>query len=154
MTFRVEQFGMGRATADGSPLSGLRVLVVEDMFLIADEIARQLEAWGCRVVGPDGHIEDALDRIDGTELDGALLDVNLHGEPGFAIAARLTERHVPFIFLTGFDLPAAFSSEFQSSPKLTKPVAAHSLALVESIRGMDFQTRQLLLALRSGYRPA
>jgi tetratricopeptide (TPR) repeat protein len=33
-------------------------------------------------------------------------------------------------------------------------VAAHSLALVESIRGMDFQTRQLLLALRSGYRPA
>jgi CheY-like chemotaxis protein len=119
---------MGRAAAGGSSLSGLRVLVVEDMFLIADDIARQLESWGCHVIGPDGRIEDALDRIEKTELDGALLDVNLHGEPGFAVAARLAARGVPFIFMTGFDQQAAFPSEFQSSQRLTKPVAARSLA--------------------------
>jgi eukaryotic-like serine/threonine-protein kinase len=32
-------------------------------------------------------------------------------------------------------------------------VAAHSLALVDSIRGMDFQTRELLMALRTGHKP-
>jgi hypothetical protein len=31
-------------------------------------------------------------------------------------------------------------------------IAAHSLALVDSIRGMDFQTRHLLMALRTGVR--
>ena len=119
---------MSRAAADGSSLAGLRVLVVEDMFLIADDIARQLESWGCHVVGPDGHVRAALDRVDEAELDGVLLDVNLHGESGFAVAASLAARGIPFIFMTGFDQPSVFPSEFQASPKLTKPVSSRSLA--------------------------
>ena len=33
-------------------LSGLRVLLVEDSFLVATSITRLLEDLGCRVVGP------------------------------------------------------------------------------------------------------
>lgn len=114
--------------ADAEALSGLRILVVEDMFLIAEDIAHQLAGWGCQVLGPDGHVEDALARIEASELDGALLDVNLHGESSFGVAAVLAARHVPFIFMTGYDTEAVFPSEFQLSPKLAKPVASGILA--------------------------
>jgi CheY-like chemotaxis protein len=116
--------------ADAESLSGLRVLVVEDMFLIAEDIARQLADWGCHVVGPDGHVSEALERIEASELDGALLDVNLHGESSFGVATALAARHVPFIFMTGYDGQTAFPSEFQSSPKLAKPVSVGNLAVM------------------------
>jgi CheY-like chemotaxis protein len=114
-------------SAEGSPLAGLRVLVVEDMFLIAEDIADQLSGWGCEVVGPDGHVKGALQRIAESRIDGALLDVNLDGETSFEIAAVLSSKNVPFIFLTGYDRDTFFPDELQSAPKLSKPVVGEAL---------------------------
>lgn len=113
---------------DPSSLTGLRILVVEDMYLIADELADQLSGWGCQVIGPEGRVKGALERIDGVELDGALLDINLDGEKSFEIASVLASRDVPFIFLTGYDRDTALPDEFRSAPKLAKPISAHVLA--------------------------
>jgi CheY-like chemotaxis protein len=113
---------------DLSPLAGLRILIAEDMYLVAQDIADQLAGLGCEVVGPDGRVKSALKRIESSGIDGALLDVNLGGESSFVIAAELASRHIPFIFLTGYDRETAFPSEFRSSPKLSKPVADKALA--------------------------
>ena len=113
--------------AESSPLSGLRVLVVEDMFLIAEDIADQLSEWGCEVVGPNRHVKGALMSIAECRIDGALLDVNLDGETSFEIASTLASQDTPFIFMTGYDSEKMFPVEFKSAPKLNKPVIAEAL---------------------------
>jgi two-component SAPR family response regulator len=120
---------MNPASKSAEPaLAGLRVLIVEDMFLIAIDLADQLAGLGCEIVGPDSHVEGALTNIKAHELDGALLDVNLDGETSFPIASALSSRKIPFIFLTGYDGDTIFPAEFRSSPKLPKPVATETLS--------------------------
>ncbi len=118
---------MTETKLDHSALAGLRILVVEDMFLVALDLTDQLADWGCAVVGPAAHVTAALELIADAELDGALLDVNLDGNPSFPIAAALSARGVPFIFLTGYDGKMAFPPEFGSIPKLSKPASAGEL---------------------------
>ncbi|HEV7251862.1 MAG TPA: response regulator [Mesorhizobium sp.] len=80
------------------------VLLVEDEYFIADDMARAFEAQGVEVLGPAGSMEDALKLIEGADrLDGAVLDINLQGEMAFAVADALHNRGVPFVFATGYD---------------------------------------------------
>src|SRR5690242_11941135 len=103
-------------------LAGLNVLVVEDVFMLALDIAEQLIGAGCTVVGPAPTVQQALDKIDGIALDGAVLDVNLRGERSFPLAEHLARGGIPFIFLTGYDSVTVFPKSFRDTPKLTKPV--------------------------------
>jgi len=103
-------------------LAGMRILVVEDVLLMADVIRDQLEECGCTVVGPVAHLEDAMALAREAPLDGALLDVNLGGgERSFPLAAILRERRVPYVFLTGYDSPNEFPAEYRDAPRLGKP---------------------------------
>jgi DNA-binding response OmpR family regulator len=107
--------------AQADNLENLRVLVVEDMMLVAFDLADHLEDWGCRVVGPFPSIAKALPSAREAEIDCALLDINLAGHPCFSIASALRERGVPFAFLTGHD--ATFiPEEFRDAQRLDKPV--------------------------------
>src|SRR5262249_55059260 len=58
-----------------SGVQGLRVLVVEDVFLIAESLGELLQHYGCYVVGPVATLEQGLDMARDTPLDGAILDV-------------------------------------------------------------------------------
>ncbi|WP_027168578.1 response regulator [Mesorhizobium sp. WSM3224] len=118
-----------------APLSGLRVLVVEDAFLVALDLADELKAAGCDVVGPAPSVEQALQQIDGVELDGAVLDVNLHGERSFPLAEHLVTLGVPFVFLTGYDSTTVFPDRFQDSPRLSKPFEIR--VLIEAVARFD-----------------
>ena len=102
-------------------LQGLRILVVEDNFLIAEMLQAFLLDRGCIVVGPVGRVAAALTAVD-AELDGALLDMNLAGEYCFPIATRLEELDVPFVFVTGYDDERIIPVEFRSVPRLSKPL--------------------------------
>ena len=101
-------------------LRGLRLLVVEDTFLVADLIVEQLLECGCEVVGPVGRVAKAVSLAEQERLDGALLDINLAGEFSFPVAAALASRGVPFIFLTGYG-EQAMPAEFRAAPRLAKP---------------------------------
>ena len=107
-------------------LRGLRILVVEDSMLVADLIAEALGDAGCQVLGPAPRIDRALALVRSEALDGALLDVNLAGEHCLPIAELLTQRRIPFLFMTGYGdmaLPASCSDV----PHLTKPFNIHDL---------------------------
>jgi DNA-binding response OmpR family regulator len=99
---------------------GLRLLVVEDMFLIADSLSAFLREHGCDVVEPVAHLEQGLDLARDAALDGAILDINLDGELCFPIADTVSARRIPYVFVTGYTedfLPA----KYRRIPRLVKP---------------------------------
>jgi CheY-like chemotaxis protein len=79
------------------------VLVVEDEYFIADELARSLADLGADVVGPVAGENEALAFLDTEKVDLAVLDINLEGRIGFAVADALSRLAVPFVFATGYD---------------------------------------------------
>jgi DNA-binding response OmpR family regulator len=107
-----------------SSLSGLAVLIVEDEFYLADDLASALDEMGAEVLGPFGRLEDACRQIeDAKPIDLAILDIDLVGERVFPAAELLRARGAPFLFATGYDadvIPARFSEV----PRLEKPTAA------------------------------
>src|SRR3954463_6993766 len=84
-------------------IAGKRCLVVDDEFLIALDIQQALEAAGARVTCL-GDADEALPALaGGAQFDVAVLDLKLSGftRDSTGVAALLTERGVPFVFLTG-----------------------------------------------------
>ena len=108
-------------------LEGLRILVVEDNLLLAEVTKLLLEDSGCQVVGPAGWLQGGLELAEHEPLDGALLDINLHGEMSFPIAGVLSARGVPFVFVTGYEDRSIVPLAYRSAPRLDKPVADERL---------------------------
>lgn len=108
-------------------LEGLRVLVVEDNLLLAEVTKILLEEGGCQVVGPAGWLQRGLELAEHEPLDGAILDINLHGDMSFAIAEMLSRRGVPFVFVTGYEDRSIVPMAYRSAPRLDKPVADERL---------------------------
>jgi PAS domain S-box-containing protein len=84
------------------PVAGKRILVVDDEPLIAMDIVASLEDEGCQIVGPAATLERALTLIESKEIDAALLDANLAGDPVDTLASALTRRKIPFAFVSGY----------------------------------------------------
>jgi CheY-like chemotaxis protein len=101
-------------------LNGVKVLVVEDEYLVAVLIEEMLESAGCIVTGPVARLPEALDAVDHEDYDAAVLDVNLAGERVDPVAQALSRRKVPFVFVTGYG-SGVLSEEFAERPRLCKP---------------------------------
>jgi CheY-like chemotaxis protein len=114
-------------------LEGRSVLVVEDDYVLAMDMRLSLEDAGAHVIGPAGNLSDALQLVDtASELDAAVLDINLHGDLVYALAEKLQDRGVPFVFTTGYEgnvLPARFAS----ATRYRKPISAHTVVNALSI---------------------
>ena len=102
------------------PLSGRRVLVVEDETMVAWLLEDMLADLGCAVVGPAAHVNQALAMLDAEAIDAAVLDVNLNGQNSYPVAAALAARGVPFVFSTGYNKDSLPNTN-QSFPVLQKP---------------------------------
>ena len=107
-------------------LEGLRVLVVEDDYLISLLFDDMLTSAGCVVVGPLPRLTDALEAAAKERCDAAVLDVNLGCERVYPVAKILAERHVPFIFVTGYS-GDALPREYAEQPRIAKPFKAAQL---------------------------
>jgi CheY-like chemotaxis protein len=112
--------------AGSNPLTGKRILVVEDEPLLAMDITGQLEDAGAHVVGPAADPAVALRLIEQYRCDAALLDANLEGQPVDEIAASLTARNIPFVFVSGYGR-ASLPEAFDAADLLSKPFGAHQL---------------------------
>ncbi|SKA39474.1 CheY chemotaxis protein or a CheY-like REC (receiver) domain [Enhydrobacter aerosaccus] len=109
-------------------LHGKRLLVVEDEYMIALDIAGTLESLGVQVVGPVGSVREALAIVNREEerLDAAVLDINLRGERVYAVADALLARHVPFIFATGY-AELLLDKAYMRIPRCEKPIDKREL---------------------------
>jgi CheY-like chemotaxis protein len=109
-------------------LVGLRILIVEDEFLVADDIAMVLEDFGCEVVGPVPTVAEAIAAITAETLDGVLLDANLDGISSAAVADVLVARGIPFVVVTGYGHLKLPSAALEAAPRVTKPWNVADLA--------------------------
>lgn len=111
---------------------GTRILIVEDDAIIAMTAEDMLEEVGCTTAAIAATLAEALARVEDTEFDIALLDLNLKDEVSLPVAALLRAKGKPFIFATGYDgIPA--DSGFGDVPFISKPYRIDQLAAMIAI---------------------
>lgn len=108
------------------PMSGLRILVVEDEFLIAMVLSDMIEDAGGEVVGPVARVSAARELIAREDVDGAFLDVLLGDEDSLPIAEELVARDTPVVMVTGCARDA-LPDALAKLPLLPKPVTQTAL---------------------------
>lgn len=108
-------------------LAGKRILIVEDEFMIAILLEDMLTELHCSIAGISANPAQALELIGSTEIDAAVLDVNLDGDDSFAVAAALVERRIPFIFATGYGA-SRLPQELAGHPVVQKPYRLEELS--------------------------
>jgi DNA-binding LytR/AlgR family response regulator len=123
-----------------TPVTGLKVFIVEDESLVAMQLEDMLADIGCEVVGLAMKIERALDTIERlSAIQIAILDVNIGGHKVYPVAARLRERGVPLVFATGYGREGV-ESEWQSYPILQKPYTTEQVELALETASADTTT--------------
>ena len=105
-----------------------RILVVEDDYMIAQEVQQELEQAGAVVLGPVSSVGKALAILKSDRpIDAAVLDVNLGGELSFPVAEALEASAVPFLFATGYN-SADIPGEWRRATIVMKPLQISAVA--------------------------
>jgi CheY-like chemotaxis protein len=111
-------------------LAGKHVLVVEDIYLEAEDVRRAVESAAGSVLGPASSIEQALWWIKRHQPDCGILDVGIGPLTTTPVAQRLNELKVPYIVATGFSREV-IPPPLRSAPYLAKPFLREQL--IESV---------------------
>ncbi len=102
-------------------LAGKKILVVEDEYLLAEDVCEVLRDCGAEIVGPVSRLEEGIALAENVKaLDCAVLDLNLNGKSAVEIARTLARNKVGFVFVTGYDA-GGVAPEFEDTPRLVKP---------------------------------
>jgi DNA-binding response OmpR family regulator len=104
----------------------MRVLIIEDEWMIADDVAAALTTAGCNVAGVAGSIRKALALVNEVQCDVAVLDANLDGASAEPVAKALRQRGVPFLVLSGYASEERCET-LADAPFLAKPYSGADL---------------------------
>jgi CheY-like chemotaxis protein len=108
-------------------LDGLRILVLEDEFLIAMDVEQLCRDHGAA----DITIARTLGEIDGQALparfDVAVVDLMLGEVSTLDFAARLRREGIPFVFASGYSDPDEVKDAFPDIQLVTKPYSGDDL---------------------------
>ena len=104
-------------------MSGLRILLVEDEILIAEDARILLERMGYLVVGTAASGPEAVQQADEARPDLILMDVRLQGAMNGVEAARKirSQTDVPIIYVTAHAAVLASSENGERCTCLAKP---------------------------------
>lgn len=103
------------------------MLVVEDEYFIADDVAAELRVLGAKVLGPIPDLAGALKFIaSGEPIDIAVLDINLQDEAVYPLADELITRRIPFVFATGYG-ESLVADSYETIPRWEKPYSHRDL---------------------------
>ena len=109
-------------------LVGEDVLLVEDSLIIALDAEDVLERLGADNVTTASTIPSALEAIDRSKPTIAMLDINLGDSTSYAIADLLAEKHIPFLFASGYGEQAKLPDRHQDRAVLQKPYTLENVA--------------------------
>ncbi len=110
--------------ADASALRGLRVLIVEDNYVVARAIQSLLEEMGMVVVGPVATSWDAERLMIERSPELAIVDIHLKGEVSFNLIDRLQQAGIPVLAMSGL---AGHSRLANAVAVLQKPFSGSDL---------------------------
>lgn len=112
-------------------MSPLRVIVVEDIAILAFDLVDLLRSAGHVVVGVACSLGDGLALACTAEADVAILDVDLGKLDSGPIADELARRGIPFVFATALDardLPAGHQARLRVGKPYLPAHIARALA--------------------------
>jgi len=102
--------------------AGRSILIIEDEYFLADDLANEFVERGADIVGPLNQVADAMELLEsGARIDAALLDINVKNEQIFPLADALRQRNIPFVFTTGYGKDWV-GPEFAEVPLCEKPL--------------------------------
>ena len=99
--------------------------MVEDEALIGMLIEDFLGGFGYSVVGPIENLEAAIFLAATEQIDVAVVDINISGQVATAVAEKLIERHIPFLFVSGYEKMRG--TRYASIPLPRKPFTPEDL---------------------------
>lgn len=106
-------------------LDGTRVLLVEDEPIIALDHADRLSAQGAEVVGPFAGTREAIQELNRSQVDVAVIDFVLNDSNSLELQEELRRRHVPFVVVTAY--PKVLVRGNAEECVLGKPVSSEEL---------------------------
>ena len=120
---------------DRRVLQGVRVLVVEDQWHIANALKSLLQAEGMEVNGPASTIANARRLASEYKPELAVVDLNLKGEMAYSLIDDLHDRGVRVVLLTGYAVLARLTEKVVAV--LQKPCKGPELlaALLRALQG-------------------
>lgn len=117
-------------------LDGRDVLLVEDSLIIALDAEDIVTRLGAENVTTAATVDGALDAIAHSRPAVAMLDINLGDRNSFAIADRLLELSIPFLFATGYGEQAKLPESHRERIVVQKPYTIENVArAMEDILG-------------------
>ncbi len=123
-------------------MSKVKLLIVEDEMIIANDMKLMLETVGYEVCGIAKSIEKALTLITEKKPDLILLDINLgNGAEGIELARIIREKlRLPFIFCTSYSDSHTVAEAKQVRPNgyLLKPFTKDDLYVAIEIALLNF----------------
>jgi len=96
--------------------------------MVAQDLAAELQGAGAEVLGPVPEIQGALDLLRaGPAPDAAILEINLGSEMVYPLTDILQDRHIPFVFTTGYEA-WSIPERYRSLPRQEKPLNLQQIA--------------------------
>ena len=118
---------MVESAHDDVQLDGVRVLVVEDDWLLAMDLQVILVEAGAVVVDVCQTVDEAMLRAEAGDFAVAVLDFGLGSETASPVARRLFNRGVPFILYTGKSRHEPSLAEWRDCSIVEKPASPRTL---------------------------
>lgn len=102
-------------------MSSRRILIVEDVALVAMDLEMQARDAGWDVVGAASRLSDALDIVARERPDAAILDVQIGRELITPVARALRACGAVIVFGSGHKARGMLPPDLQDAPCLDKP---------------------------------
>jgi transcriptional regulator with GAF, ATPase, and Fis domain/AmiR/NasT family two-component response regulator len=117
---------------------GTTILIVEDEFIVADELSCMLQEAGYVILGVAKSVEQALTQLKLKRPDLVLLDIYLKGErTGLELAVVLSKENIPFVYLSANSNASVLEAAKATRPHgfLAKPYRQKDVLVALDIAG-------------------